>query len=122
MDNQAIIDGLKSQLAQILAESQQSVYVYLSDEHKFCNENFAKLLGYASAEEWANTMGSFPSVFVDEGSHAALIGAYRAAMQDKVGSLNEVTWLKKDGTTVDTSVILVPVAYGGKLMALHYIS
>jgi hypothetical protein len=39
-----------------------------------------------------------------------------------VGSTIEVTWKKNNGQTVDTNVILVPVAYDGHLFALHFLS
>jgi hypothetical protein len=33
-----------------------------------------------------------------------------------------VTWKKKNGGTVNTTVILVPMAYAGHLFAVHFVS
>jgi hypothetical protein len=120
--HEKLIRGLRTQLAPVLEASEQAMYAYLDDEHKFCNAKFAELLGYASEEEWANTAGSFPEVMVDQGSRRGLVDAYQRAMDEMIGSTNSITWKKKAGGTVESTVILVPIAYEGHLFALHYIS
>lgn len=119
--HQDLLQGLLTQLRPILESSKQGMYVYLDDEQKACNEKFAELLGYGSAEEWAGMEGSFPPLFVDAGSQHELIDAYQQAMQDKAASTITVRWKKKSGGTVDTTVILVPIAYEGHLFALHFV-
>jgi len=52
----------------------------------------------------------------------SLVTAYRNATERMIGSTIEVTWKKKSGGTVDSTVILVPVAYHGHLFALHFLS
>ena len=52
----------------------------------------------------------------------SLVTAYQDAMTRMVGSTVDVTWQKKSGGKVDTSVILVPVAYNEHLFALHFVS
>lgn len=122
MSYEKVVESLKAQLKPVLEGSKQGVYVYVDDSHKFCNGVFAEMLGYASADEWSAMDGSFPQLFVAEQSHGALIGAYRAAKSEFVGSANQVTWKKKDGSEVATTVILVPLPIGGEVVALHYIS
>ncbi len=117
-----LLGELASELRPVLDSSEQGIYVYFDDDHKFCNGKFASLLGYGSAEEWAKTKGSFPSLFVDDGSQDALIGAYQNAMQDMVASTNRITWKKKSGGTADSSVILVPLSFRGHLFALHFVA
>jgi hypothetical protein len=51
-----------------------------------------------------------------------LVTAYGTAMEKIVGSTIEVTWKKNNNRTVDTNVILVPVAYDGHFFALHFLS
>ncbi len=96
--------------------------MYFDDELKLCNENFASLLGYGSAEEWAQVEGSFPTLFVDEQSHDTLIEAYQKAMQNMAASTIKVRWKKQSGGTVDTTVILVPISYKGHVFALHFVA
>lgn len=125
MDNhehhEELVRGLSDQLQDILDTSSQSIYLYLDDIHKTCNQNFADLLGYSSSDEWAAVTESFPQTFVAESSQTALVEAYSAAMQQRIGSTLPVTWKKKDGSTVDTTVILVPLSFQGHVFAVHFI-
>jgi len=120
--HQDLLGELASQLEPVLQSSGQAIYVYFDDEHKVCNEKFASLLGYGSAGEWAQVEGSFPTLFVDENSQGTLIDAYQKAMQNMIASTNKVSWKKKSGGTVDTTVILVPISYEGHLFALHFVA
>lgn len=43
-------------------------------------------------------------------------------MERLAGSSINVTWRRKTGGTVDSSVILVPVSHSGHLFALHFVS
>lgn len=117
-----LIGGIAKQFAQILGNSEQGIYIYFDDNHKVCNEKFAKMLGYDSPEEWGKITDSFPDVFVAEESQETLISAYQNAMENSVASENKISWKKKDGTTIDTIVILVPVAFDDHLLAIHFVS
>ena len=121
-DHGDLMQSVASEYEEVLANSQQGVYIYLDDTHKVCNEKLATLLGYASAEEWANITTSFPEAFVAESSQETLVTAYQDAMEEKVGSTNKIVWKKKDGSTLSTDVLLVPLVYEGHLMALHFVS
>ena len=116
-----LLGELALQLQPVLEESKQAMYIYFDDEHKLCNGNFASLLEYGSAEEWAKMEGSFPPLFVDAGSQDTLIHAYQKAMNSMTASTSKVLWKKKSGGTVDSTVILVPISYKGHLFALHFI-
>jgi len=43
-------------------------------------------------------------------------------MEKMVGSTISVKIKKNSGSTVDTTIIMVPVAYRGHLFALHFVS
>ncbi len=109
------------QMKSILDGSQQAIYIYLDDIHKVCNAKFATLLGYRSPEEWAQVEDAFET-FVDRSSQETLSNAYHKAMEKLVPSNINVTWKKKSGETVATSVVLVPIAFNDTLFALHFIS
>ena len=120
--HEELIRGISEQMKSILESSEQGVYIYLDDTHKVCNKKLASLLGYRSPDEWARVEDSFPEVLVDERSRETLVNAYRKAMEKMVASTIELTWKKKSGGTVDTTVVLVPIAYSGHLFALHFVS
>jgi hypothetical protein len=117
-----LVDGVVDELREVLEESKQAVYVYLDDNHKACNELFAKMLGYNSPKDWASVHESFTDSFVDTKSKKALVSAYGAAMENLVGSVVSVNWKTKSGKIIKTNVILVPYPHDGHLFALHFIS
>jgi hypothetical protein len=117
-----LLGDLTAELQPLLDESEQGIYIFLDEAHKVCNEKFATMLGYASAEEWAGTEGSFTDLFVEDGSQATLVGAFQKAMQSMSGSTIKVGWKKQGGGVVDTTVILVPISFRNHLFALHFVS
>lgn len=121
LHHEELVAGISKQMKSILDSSQQAVYIYLDDNHKVCNEKFATLLGYRSPEEWARVEDAFES-FVNEGSQETLASAYHRAMEKLIPANIKVTWKKKTGGTVYSTVVLVPIAYDDHLFALHFIS
>jgi hypothetical protein len=119
--HQELIKGISMQMKTILDHSQQAIYIYLDDIHKVCNEKFASLLGYNSAEEWAKLQDPFETL-VEQSSQEILVKSYRLAMEKYVPSSIKVTWKKKSGGTVSTSVAMVPIAFEDHIFALHFIS
>ncbi len=120
--HEELMQDVAEQLKNIFDTSEQAIYIYLDDFHKVCNKKFTDLLGYDSPAAWAAVTESFPETFVAPESQTTLIDAFGAAMQQKVGSTISVTWKKKDGDTIVTSVILVPMSFQNHLVAVHFVS
>jgi len=120
--HEELVSGLLNQMKVIFESSEQPMYLYLDDNHWACNKRFADLLGYKSPEELVSQELPILDALVSEKSQDSLVTAYGDAMEKMVGSTIEVTWKKNNGQTVDTNVILVPVAYDGHLFALHFLS
>jgi PAS domain-containing protein len=120
--HEVLVSGLLNQMKIIFESSEQPLYLYLDDNHWACNKRFADLLGYKSPEELVSQELPLLDALVSEKSQDSLVTAYGNAMEKMVGSTIEVTWKKNNGQTVDTNVILVPVAYDGHLFALHFLS
>jgi carbohydrate-binding DOMON domain-containing protein len=118
--HEELVRGLYNQMKTVFESSEQPMYLYLDDAHKTCNQKLASLLGYKTPEEWTSAPDF--SDLVEEKSMESLVTAYQDAMTRMVGSTVDVTWQKKSGGKVDTSVILVPVAYNEHLFALHFVS
>lgn len=118
--HEELISGFLDQIRIVFESSEQPMYLYLDDTHKACNQKFASLLGYRTPEEWAREKEF--TALVAEKSAETLVTAYQSAMERKIGSTIGVTWKRKSGRTVDTTVILVPVAYKEHLFALHFVS
>lgn len=120
--HEGLVAGLYRQMKDVFDGSEQAMYLYLDDVHKVCNERFADLLEYESPAAWAAVDEPFPMVFVAPKSRRTLVSAYQAAVEQFVGASIDVTWQTRSGGTVDTNMILVPVAYDGHVFALHYIT
>lgn len=119
-EHEKIIDSLKKDLSELLENSNQAIYVYLDDVHKFCNEKYAKMLGFASSEEWEK-IDDPAGTTVDKKSQDVLISAYTKSQEHLAASQIEVTWKRKDGKLTPSKVILVPYPAGGHLAALHFV-
>lgn len=116
-----LLQGFFREQQHIFESSSQAIYAFLDDDNIVCNEKFATLLGYSSPAEWASVEGHFTEAFVDAKSGQTLVSAYQNAMEKLEGATIKVTWKKKSGDTINTIVILVPIAYQGHVFALHFV-
>jgi len=119
--HEEVIHEIAEQFKMILESSDQAIYIYLDDIHKVSNAKYADLLGYSSPEEWQRVKNPVETTVAPQ-SQATLVAHYNQAMDKMSGSTFNVTWKKKNGGTVDTTVILVPIAFHDHLLALHFIS
>ncbi|MEK6985056.1 MAG: hypothetical protein AABX89_01565 [Candidatus Thermoplasmatota archaeon] len=120
-DHAPVLAASNKLLQNLFATSEQAMYVYVDDANKACNELFAELLGYASPAAWAAVKTPFPSTFVAKESQDDLIGTYQDAMEHGAGGVTAIIWKRKDGKTVETDVILVPLEIEGHRVALHFV-
>jgi hypothetical protein len=119
--HEELIAGISKQMKSILDSSQQAVYIYLDDIHKVCNGKYASLLGFRSPEEWAKVEDPLDAT-VERSSQETLANAFNQAIEKLIPSNIKVTWKKKSGGTVATTVVLVPIAYDDHIFALHFVS
>jgi PAS domain S-box-containing protein len=116
-----LVKGFHNQLKQIFEDSPQAIYLYLDDNHKICNKNFASLLGYTSPEEWAKIENPLEENIAKE-SQDAVVSAYFDATEKMIASQIDVKVKSTSGSVFDASVIVVPVAYMNHMFALYFIS
>jgi PAS domain-containing protein len=119
--HEELVKGLYDQMKMVLDSSEQPIFLYLDDNHKACNSKFAALLGFKSPQEFAAIKG-FLDPYVAEKSQKTVASAYWDAMEKMIGSTIQVTWKKKDGEAIDSTVIFVPMAYQEHLFAVHFVS
>jgi PAS domain-containing protein len=116
-----LISGLYNQMRKILDSTSQPVFIYLDENHKACNQRFADFLGYKSPQEWSKTPG-FLEVFVyDEESRNAFMSAYWSAINNLSASSVQLTWRRKDNTKVESTMIILPMTYEGRILSVHFI-
>jgi hypothetical protein len=117
--HEELVKGLYDQMKPILDKSEQPIFIYLDDNHKACNSKFAAMLGFKSAQEWAEKQG-FLEVYVTEKSRETLSSAYWNAMEKMAASTIPMTWMKKDGTALESTMILVPMFFEGHMVSGHF--
>jgi len=81
----------------------------------------ATLLGCNSPKEWADIEG-FLEPYVAEKSQGTVSSTYWDATKKMKASTIQVTFKKKGGDTVVTTVIMVPMAYRGHMFAVHFVT
>jgi hypothetical protein len=79
------------------------------------------MLGFKSPQEWAETT-SVLEVSVAEKSRETLTTAYWDAMKKKTASTTQITWMKKGGGTLDSTIVLVPMFFDGHLFSVHFVT
>ncbi|MBI3397518.1 PAS domain-containing protein [Candidatus Woesebacteria bacterium] len=89
----------------VLSKSPQAIYIYLDDEHKICNQKFAKMLGYGSPQEWV--ANKYPVTDVEEKDQEKVIKDYMDASRKFKSSSLKATLVRKDGKKIKTSIIMV---------------
>ena len=119
--HEELLKGLYEQMKTVLEGSEQPIFIYLDDNHKACNNKFAALLGFKSPQEWASIEG-FLEPYVAEKSRDTLSNAYWAAMKKMVASTSQITFVKKDGKQVNSTLVLVPMPFQGHLFAVHFVT
>ncbi len=119
--HEELVKGLYEQLRPVLDDSEQPIFIYLDDNHKACNNKLASMLGFKSPQEWAEKQG-FLEVYVEEKSRETLASAYWNAMKKRAASTIELTWIKKDGAKIDSTMILVPIFFQGHMFSVHFVT
>ena len=119
--HEELVNGLYDQMKPILEGSDQPIFIYLDDNHKACNQKFASMLGFKSPKEWAEKQG-FLEVYVTEKSRETLSTAYWNAMQKMVASTIPMIWMKSDGASIESTMILVPMFFQGHMFSVHFVT
>lgn len=119
--HEELVKGLYDQMKPILEGSEQPIFIYLDDNHKACNDKLATTLGFKSPQEWAEKRG-FLGVYVTEKSRETLSSAYWNAMKKMTASTIQLTWMKKDGTPIESTMILVPIFFQGHMFSVHFVT
>ncbi len=115
-----IIGGISAQLKDVLDGSEQAVYIYMDDNHNLCNRKFARMLGFGSPGEFAALKDPLAAT-VSEKSQKAVVDAYTTAVERKSATAMKATLKHRSGRTFEAELIMVPIAYQGHTLALHFL-
>jgi PAS domain-containing protein len=116
-----LIAGIKAQMAQVLENSSQGIYLYLDDAHKVCNRKFAAMLGYSSPRQWAATEAPLSDILEED--QDTVIKAYLDASQKLIASAVEVQAKNiKTEKIIRLKLVIAPISFGGHIFTAHFFS
>jgi hypothetical protein len=119
--HEELIKGIMEEMKPIFDKSGQAIYIYLDDNHKFCNKNLSDLLGYKSPKEWAAIEAPLSDVI--ETDQQNVIDAYMKASEKMVASTVEVSFKNvKTSKIVKTNMIVAPLGHAGHIFTAHFLN
>ena len=111
---------LAEHLRPVSDASPDGVYVWLDEEHWRCNDRFAELLGYGSAEELSDTPYLLQR-WVHEDDQELLSWSYWNRVQPLAFPTTiRFRGRRKDGSEVLVETDMIPLTYGGHTFAYHF--
>ena len=112
---------LAEHLRPVFDSSPDGVYVWLDEEHWICNERFAELLGYGSAEELNDTPYLLQR-WVHEDDQELVSWSYWNRVQPMAFPTTiRFRGKRKDGSMVLVETDMIPLSYGGHTFAYHFV-
>ena len=112
---------LAEHLRPVFESSPDGVYVWLDEEHWICNERFAELLGYGSAEELNDTPYLLQR-WVHEDDQELVSWSYWNRVQPMAFPTTiRFRGKRKDGSMVLVETDMIPLSYGGHTFAYHFV-
>jgi PAS domain S-box-containing protein len=111
---------LAAHLRPIFESSPDGVYVWLDEEHWTCNDRFAELLGYGSAEE-LNDTPSLLQRWVHEDDQELFSWSYWNRVRPMAFPTTfRFRGKRKDGSEALAETDMIPLSYGGHTFAYHF--
>lgn len=114
------IDELAEHLRPIFESSPDGIYIWLDEANKTCNEKLAKMFGYTVAE-W-EAVDDFASTLVAASDRGVYVWNYQNRVADpKFPVTFRFRGLRRDGSTFEAETDMIPLTYGGHVIAYHFV-
>ena len=118
--HQDLLAELTEHFQPVLDNAPEGVYLWLDPENLVCNEQLATMFGISVAE-FARTT-DFLGQFVDERDQEMFAGHYAKQIGHLQGPLRfRFRAKRKDGSTFDAETDMIPVGFGGHVVAYHFV-
>ncbi len=120
ISHEAAIAELADHLSPVFESSPDGVYIWLDEQNKRCNERLAKMFGFTQ-EEWVRT-DDFAHTFVAEEDRGPYVWNYQNRVADPSFPVTfRFTGRRKDGSTFAAETDMIPLSYGGHVIAYHFV-
>jgi len=115
-----ILKELSEQFQPLFEKSPDGIYIYIDEVHKICSERFAKMFGLTVAE-W-QAMEGFVNKHAAEADQEMIINNYHEHIHQNFTPVSfRMQAVRKDGSTFQAAVDMIPFPWGGEMLALHFV-
>jgi PAS domain S-box-containing protein len=120
-EHDQLISEIAAHFEPVLDDSPDGVYLWLDQHNIICNDQLAKLLGYATAEECSAEF-SLESMVATQPERERFIQLY----EEHVANLTRpatfhFTAKRKDGSIFQAETDMIPFTYAGHTVAYHFV-
>ena len=115
-----ILKEISEQFQPLFQNSPDGIYIYIDEVHKICSERFAKMFGLSVAE-W-EAMEGFVNKHAAKEDQDMFINTYHEHIHQKLTPARfRLKALRKDGSSFQAEIDMVPFPWGGEMLALHFV-
>ncbi|MDI6717208.1 MAG: PAS domain S-box protein [Actinomycetota bacterium] len=113
------LKSLTEQLSPIFDGSIEGVFIYLDSEHKSCNKRLADMFGYTPLQ-WSE-LYPFEHFFTEKSKDEIMVSYYERIIAEKAPIEMRFTGVKKNGSTFNARLLMVPISYKNLIFALGFV-
>jgi PAS domain S-box-containing protein len=112
---------LAEHLAPIFESSPDGVYIWLDEQHWICNERFARLFGYESADELRDTPYLLQRIVQEDDQQLFSWHFWNRVQARAFPATLRFRGVRKDGAVVHAETDMIPLTFGGHTFAYHFV-
>jgi PAS domain S-box-containing protein len=112
---------LAEQLRPVFVSSPDGVYVWLDEEHWICNERFAELFGYGSADDLNDTPRLLQRIVYEDDQQLFSWSYWNRVQPLAFPTTLRFRGVRKDGSVFQAGTDMIPLSYGGHTFAYHFV-
>jgi PAS domain S-box-containing protein len=112
---------LAEQLRPVFVSSPDGVYVWLDEEHWICNERFAELFGYGSADDLNDTPRLLQRIVYEDDQQLFSWSYWNRVQPLAFPTTLRFRGVRNDGSMFQAETDMIPLSYGGHTFAYHFV-
>jgi PAS domain S-box-containing protein len=118
--HEAATAELAEHLGPVFESSPDGVYVWLDETHWICNERFAELFGYSSADELRDTPHLLQRIVHEDDQELFSLMYWNRIQSGIFPATFRFRGVRKDGSECRAETDMIPLSFGGHTFAYHF--
>ncbi len=112
---------LAEHLRPVFESSPDGVYVWLDETHWICNERFAELFGYSSADELRDTPHLLQRIVHEDDQELFSSMYWNRVQAQTFPATFRFRGVRADGSSCSVETDMIPLSFGGHTFAYHFV-